>query len=59
MSGSEAELYAQIEALRGELSSQVGDHYSREMIQAASATSSDLDRLILRWQTIQKQKKSH
>lgn len=59
MSGSEAELHAQIEALRGELSRQVGDHYSREMIQAASATSSDLDRLILRWQTIQKQKKSH
>lgn len=59
MSGSEAELHAQIEALRGELSRQVGDHYSREMIQAASATSSDLDRLILRWQAIQKQKKSH
>jgi hypothetical protein len=58
MSGSEAELYAQIEALRGELSRQVGDHYSRETIQAASETSSNLDRLILRWQAIQNEKKT-
>ncbi len=57
MPSSEEELHAQIEALRGELSKQIGDHYSRETIQAAGATSSSLDQLIIRWLTIQAKKK--
>ncbi len=57
MPGSEEELKAQIEALRGKLAEMIGEGYCKNTIQAAGALSSSLDRLIVRWTKIHAQKK--
>lgn len=54
--GSEDQLLAEIETLRGRLHDQVGDKYSYDKVKAARALSSHLDMLLNKWYELKAKK---